>query len=60
MKNRPGFLALMPLTGLWLTLLLAPIALMRYSYPLAAAFPIMIWFMLDRHSCPQPKNAGWT
>jgi hypothetical protein len=58
MKNRPGFLALMPLTGLWLTLLLAPIALMRYSYPLAAALPIMIWFMLDKHSCPQPKNAG--
>lgn len=45
-KNREGMIALMPLIGLWLTLLLAPISLMRYTYPIAAALPVIIYFIL--------------
>lgn len=33
-------LALLPLLGLWLTLLLSPIALMRYSYPFMLCAPV--------------------
>lgn len=41
-RRYPQILALMPLLGLWLTLLLSPISLMRYSYPLMLCAPVYI------------------
>lgn len=52
-KERGLSLALIPCFGIWLTLLLSPIALMRYMYPIFICMPLFLTAVCRKKDCPR-------